>query len=119
MKKDLVSKVLAITFMAAIFGYFVCSDEITQIERFKSLPVDTVLQEVTTPLFEGYAQYILAFISLGVTIIILTELVGFFVKLIFFRKVDEEKTVHNHNITIQMAGAEYVKEKVSEETSRV
>ena len=110
MKKELVSRVLAIVLMAGIFGGFVYKEVMVDIERMKSLPVADVAQEAMTPLFKTYGESIITFIAFGVAIVILTELFGFFIRIIFFRKIEETNIIHNHNITLQVHSDEIKKE---------
>jgi hypothetical protein len=98
----LVSKVLAIVILAIIGGFYSHKAELQQIERFEGMELGEVVAEVTTPIMKSYGEEILVFIAFGVSIVILTELVGFFIRISFFRKIDEVKVVHNHSITIEM-----------------
>ncbi len=102
MKKDLVAKVMAIVLMAGFFGWYVYGENQNDIKKFETMSVVDVAKEAMTPQFESKNEAILIFIASGVTIIILTELLGFFIRIIFFRKFDETNIIHNHNITLQM-----------------
>lgn len=101
-KKDLVAKVMAIVLLAAFFGWYVYGESENDIKKFETMSIVDVAKEAMTPKFESINEAILIFIALGVTIIIITELLGFFIRIIFFRKFDETNIIHNHNITLQL-----------------
>lgn len=113
MKKDLVAKVMAIVLMAGVFGWFIHSEEMAGIKRMEAMPVAEVAQEAMTPAFSSQVEMIMAFIAFGVTIVILTELIGFFIRIILFRKIEETNIVHNHNITLQIPGIDEIKDKAA------
>ena len=102
MKKDLVAKVMAIVLLAAFFGWYVYGESENDIKKFETMSIVDVAKEAMTPKFESINEAILIFIALGVTIIIITELLGFFIRIIFFRKFDKTNIIHNHNITLQL-----------------
>lgn len=115
MKKDLVSKVLAIVFMAGLVGFYAHRSELADIAGRQQMTEAELVKEALTPSGFGYKETIILSIACGVTIVILTELVGFFIRISFFRKIDEVKVVHNHNITIQMPENCIVEKVVSKE----
>lgn len=111
MKKDLVARVLAIVVMAGALGWFAHDFFMSEIERMASLPVADVAREAMTPAFTTHAETVFAFIAIGVTIVILAELFGFFIRIILFRKVEETNIIHNHNITLQMPSVDEPKKE--------
>lgn len=106
MKKDLVARVLSIVLMAGVLGWYAHDFFKNEIKRMSSMPVTDVAHEAMTPVFTTNVESAFAFIAVGVTIVILAELFGFFIRIILFRKVEETNIVHNHNITLQMPSVE-------------
>lgn len=102
MKKDLVAKVMAIVLLAGLFGLYAYEESDNNIKKFETMSVVDVAKEAMTPQFESKNEAILIFVAAGVTIIILAELLGFFIRIIFFKKLDETNIIHNHNITLQL-----------------
>ena len=68
----------------------------------KLMPVSSVAHEAMTPAFQTYGESIVCMIAVGVTIVILSDLLGFFIRITLFRKFEEVNIVHNHNITLQV-----------------
>ncbi|WP_143890806.1 hypothetical protein [Desulfomicrobium baculatum] len=102
MKKDLVAKVIAVVLLAGVFGCFAYDEALSDIGRMEMMSVIDVAKEAMKPAFESKSEAIFLFIACGLTIIVITELLGFFIRVIFFRKIDETNIVHNHNITLQI-----------------
>jgi hypothetical protein len=111
-KKDLVAKVMAIVLLAGFFGWYVYLESENDIKKFEKMSVVDVAKEAMTPKFESKNEAILIFVASGVTIIILTELLGFFVRIILFRKFDETSIIHNHNITLQLLSDPEINTKI-------
>lgn len=113
MKKDLVAKVLAIVLMAGVFGWFMHKEQLSEIQRMESMSISDVAHEAMTPIFTSPSETVIACIALGVTIVILTELLGFFIRIIFFRKIEETNIIHNHNITLQVPKIDEITDKAA------
>lgn len=93
---------MAMVLLAALFGWYVYGESEKDIKKFETMSVVDVAKEAMTSKFKSKNEAILIFIALGVTIIIITEILGFFIRIIFFRKFDETNIIHNHNITLQL-----------------
>ncbi len=113
MKKDLVAKVMATVLIAGIFGWFSHKESMAEIKQMETMPIAEIAQKAMTPAFESQSEMIFAFIAIGVTIVILAELFGFFIRIILFRKVEESNIIHNHNITLQVPSLEENKNNIN------
>jgi hypothetical protein len=111
MKKDLVSRVLSIVILAGILGWFMFDQQVLDIQNMQSMTVAEVAQKAMTPSLATRTESVGLFIAFGVTIVILTELLGFFIRIIFFRRLEETNIIHNHNITLQLSDIDSIKKR--------
>jgi len=114
MKKDLVSKVLAVVLLSGFFGWFTQEQLMLDIKNMESMPIAEVAKKAMIPVFATKNEAVLSCIAIGVTVVILTELLGFFIRIIFFRRIDETNIIHNHNITLQLASTDDIKSSTTD-----
>ena len=113
MKKDLVARVLSIVLIAGVFGWFCQEESLKNIKKMELLSVVEVAKEAMTPVIKTHQESVLIAIAFGVTILILTELLGFFIRIVLFRKIEEQDIIHNHNITLQLQKIDEVSKEIA------
>ena len=103
MKKDLVSRVLSIVILAGILGWMVFDQEKLELKEMESMTVAEIAEKAMTPSVTTRTESVGLFIAFGVTTVVLTDLLGFFIRIVFFRRIEETNIIHNHrhNITLQ------------------
>lgn len=117
MKKDLVSRVLSVVMLAAALGWFMFDQQALDIKNMQLMTVAEVAAKAMSPTFSTRTESVGLFIAFGVTIVILTELLGFFIRIIFFRHLEETSIIHNHNITLQLTDIDGLKKNASDNSA--
>jgi len=100
--------------LSGVFGWFTQDQLMLDIKNMESMPVAEVAQKAMIPVFATKNEAVISFVAIGVTVVILTELLGFFIRIIFFRRIEETNIIHNHNITLQLANTDDIKSSTTE-----